>query len=173
VRGGLRLPRRRCSCGWRFLRRWSARQELFVKGGNAAGLRLPCGLFLAQHEHQFSELQIEGGDGAVSVAEAGVEFAFTQGEDMGADLDGLLLISGVAFFGFELESGASAAFVERLHPEGFGNVCNGFGEAVQGGWSGVEAAAESLPPGVQEGVDGVGGAGAECLADSVNGGAFT
>jgi hypothetical protein len=91
---------------------------------------------------------------------------------VGADLEALLLFGRSAFFGLEFEIGATAAFVEGLHPEGFGDVGDGFGEAVQGSWSGVEAAAESLPPGVQEGVDGVRGAAAESLADSVDGGAF-
>ena len=67
--------------------------------------------------------------------------------------------------------GTSSAFVERLHPEGFGDVGDGFGEAVQRGGSGVQAGGESLPPGIQQRVDGVGGAGAEFLADLFDGGA--
>ena len=47
-----------------------------------------------------------------------------------------------------------------------------FGESVQGGGSGVEAAGESAPPGVEQRVDGVRGAAADRRADLLDGGAL-
>jgi hypothetical protein len=68
--------------------------------------------------------------------------------------------------------GAAATFFEGLHPQGFGDVGDGFGEAVQGGGTCVESRGEGLPPGVEHGVDGVGGALADLGADLVDGGAL-
>jgi len=68
--------------------------------------------------------------------------------------------------------GAAAAFLERLHPQGLGDVGDSFWEAVQGGGAGVESGGEGSPPGVEHGVDGVGGAFADLGADLVDGGAF-
>jgi hypothetical protein len=67
---------------------------------------------------------------------------------------------------------AAAAFVEGLHPEGFGGVSYGFGESMQGGGTCVQSGRESLSPSIQERVDGVGRAGAEFPADFFDGGAF-
>lgn len=49
---------------------------------------------------------------------------------------------------------------------------DGFRQAVQGGGAGVQSCGESLPPGIQHGVDGVRGAAAEFAADFLNGGAI-
>ena len=94
-------------------------------------------MFLAQQKGEFAQLQIQLGDGALALVQAGVEFAFAQGQDVGANFEGLLLVGGGRSCGFEFELGAAAAFLEGLHPERFGNVGDGFGEAVQGGGAGV------------------------------------
>jgi hypothetical protein len=94
-------------------------------------------LFLAEQKREFAQPQIQFGDGALAVVQAGVEFAFAQGQDVGADFEGLLLLGGGALRGLQFELGAPAAFVEGLEPKGFGDVGDGFGEAVQGGGSGV------------------------------------
>jgi hypothetical protein len=91
---------------------------------------------------------------------------------MGADLEVLLLVGGEAFGGFQFLLGSAAAFIERLHPQGFGDVGDGFGEAVQGGGAGIESRGETFPPGVEHWVDGVGGALADLGADLVDRGAF-
>jgi hypothetical protein len=74
---------------------------------------------------------------------------------VGAYFEVLLIVGDGALRGLEFELGASAAFVEGLHPEGFGDVGDGFREAVQGGGAGIEACGEVLPPGIEEGTDGV------------------
>jgi hypothetical protein len=45
---------------------------------------------------------------------------------------------------------AAFGFFEGLHPEGLGDVGDGFGEAVQGGGARVESYGESFPPGKGE-----------------------
>jgi len=55
------------------------------------------------------------------------------------DLEALFVEFGNACAVALFESGAAFAFFERLHPEGFGDVGDGFGEAVQGGGTGVES----------------------------------
>src|SRR6202042_1615757 len=79
---------------------------------------------------------------------------------------------GAAGVAAEFSRGAPAAFIDGLHPEGLGDVGDGLGEAVQGGGAGVEARGEALPPGVEQRVDGVGGAAADFLADFFNRGTF-
>ena len=68
--------------------------------------------------------------------------------------------------------GALAGLVERLQPEALGGVQHRFREAVQGGGSGVEAAGEAAPPGVEQRVDGVRGAAADRRADLLDRGAL-
>ena len=53
--------------------------EFRLEDADAATERFAGGLFFAEHERQFAELLVEGGDGVVTVAQARVEFAFTQG----------------------------------------------------------------------------------------------
>jgi hypothetical protein len=92
-------------------------------------------LFLAEQKSEFAQLQIEVVDGALAVVQAGVEFAFAQGQDVGADFKVLLLVGGGALRGLQFELRPAAAFVEGVQPEGLGDVGDGFGEAVQGGGS--------------------------------------
>jgi len=56
-----------------------------------------AGLFFAKRAGNFSKPQIQFFDGAVAISEAGVEFAFAKGEDVGADLEVLLVVGGNAF----------------------------------------------------------------------------
>ena len=53
---------------------------------------------------------------------------------MGADLEALLVEFGEACAVALFESGAAFAFFQGLHPQGFGNVGDGFGEAVSQMW---------------------------------------
>jgi hypothetical protein len=46
----------------------TARQELFLKGGDAAALHFASRLFSAQQEREFAQLEIQVGDGALAVA---------------------------------------------------------------------------------------------------------
>jgi hypothetical protein len=46
---------------------------------------------------------------------------------VGADFKVLSVVGGNAFGGFQFLVGAAAAFVERLHPERFGDVRYRFG----------------------------------------------
>jgi hypothetical protein len=110
-----------------------ARQELVVEGGDAPGVGVAGGLFFAKHCCQFAELQSQVGDGGLAIAQSRVELAFAQVQDVGADFEGLLLVGSGALCGLEFELGAATAFVEGLHPEGFGDVGDGFGEAVERG----------------------------------------
>jgi hypothetical protein len=91
---------------------------------------------------------------------------------VGADLEGLFVCGEGAGGGVLFLRRAAPAFVEGLHPEGFGSVGHGFGKSVQSGRAGVQSSRESLPPGIEQGVDGVRGARAELLADSFDGGAL-
>jgi hypothetical protein len=91
---------------------------------------------------------------------------------VGADLEVLLKLVAKIRGGFQFLVGAAAAFVEGLHPQGFGDVGDGFGEAVQGGGACVETCGEGFPPGVEERIDGVGGAAADFGTDLVDGGAL-
>jgi hypothetical protein len=105
-------------------------------------------LFLAEHQRELAKLELQIGDGGIAVAQTRIEFAFAQRQHVGAYVEGLLLVDGRALLGLELEPGAAAAFLESLHPESFGDVGHGFGEAVQGGGPGVQARGEPLPPGI-------------------------
>jgi hypothetical protein len=49
---------------------------------------------------------------------------------VGADLEVLLKLVAEALGGLQFLVGAAAAFVEGLHPQGFGDVGDGFGQAV-------------------------------------------
>jgi hypothetical protein len=91
---------------------------------------------------------------------------------MRADLEGLFIGGESAGGGVLFLRGAAAAFVEGLHPEGFGGLGHALGQSVQGGGAGVQAGGESLPPGVEQRVDGVRGSGAKFLTDFFDGGAF-
>jgi hypothetical protein len=101
-----------------------------LQGSDALKLRFARGLFLAQQSGEFSQAQIQVFDGAVAIAEAGVEFAFAQRKHVGAYLEVLLVVGGEAFGAVQFLLGAAAAFVEGLHPQGFGDVGDGLGEAV-------------------------------------------
>jgi hypothetical protein len=118
--------------------------------------KLSGGLFFAKNAGEFSQAQVQVFDGAVAIAEAGVEFAFPQGENVGAQLQTLLIqfseSCAVALF----EQCAALAFLEGLHPEGFGDVGDGFWEAVQGGRARVQSRGKGFPPSVEQGIDGVG-----------------
>ena len=131
-------------------------EELLFKRRHTEGKRLTCGLFFAQQERQFAELQIQLADGALALVQPSVEFALAQGQYVGADFEGLLLFGAGALCGFEFQLGAAAPFVEGLHPERLCDVGDGFGEAVQGGGAGVQAGGEMFPPGVEQGAHGIG-----------------
>lgn len=107
--------------------------ELLFKVGYAPRLSVARRLFLSQQKSEFFKLRFERGLHAFSILEPCVEFAFAQGEDMRADLEitfGLRGRAGVAG-GFLLS--AASAFLERLHPEGLGDVRHGLRQAVQRG----------------------------------------
>ena len=84
---------------------------------------------------------------------------------MRADLEVLLNTRSASRLAMEFLLGTPAALVEGLHPEGFGDVGDGFGEPMQSGGAGIQARGEALPPGVKQGIDGVGRAAADFLAD--------
>ena len=63
--------------------------------------------------------------------------------------------------------GAPAALIARLHSERFGDVCDGIGQTPQGRGPG-ELLAEALPPGIEQRVDGIRGAGADSGAEPLD-----
>jgi hypothetical protein len=83
-----------------------------------------------------------------AIAQPGFEFAFTQAQDMRAELQGLFVGGAGAGGGVLFLRGAAAAFVEGLHPEGLGGMCHGLGQSMEGGGAGVQAGGESFPPGI-------------------------
>lgn len=85
---------------------------------------------------------------------------------MGADFEGLLLLGGGVIGGFELELGAAAAFVKGLHPEGFGDVGDGLGQAMQGGGTRIQPRSKVFPPDIQERTHGIRGPTADGCSDS-------
>jgi hypothetical protein len=89
-------------------------KELLLKSRDPPGLRFSRGLFLTEQKSQFAQLQIQFGDGALAVVQAGVEFTFAQGEDVGANFQGLLPFGGGRSRGLEFELGAAASFLEGL-----------------------------------------------------------
>jgi len=92
---------------------------------------------------------------------------------MRADIKILLRPCGVAYLAAGLLLGASAAFVEGLHPERFCNVSNRFREPVKRRRARIEARGQALPPGIEQRIDGVGRAAADLLADPFNRRALT
>jgi hypothetical protein len=117
-------------------------------------------------------LSFEGGLALFAIAQSGFELAFAKAQNMRADLESLLVGGEGAGGGVLLLRSAAAALVEGLHPESLGGVGYGFGQSVEGGGAGVQASRKPLPPRIQERVDCVWGAGAESLADLLDGGAF-
>jgi hypothetical protein len=91
---------------------------------------------------------------------------------VGADLETLFVGGEGAGGGVLFLGGTAPAFVEGLYPQGFGGVSDRFWESVKCGGAGVQAGRKPLPPGIEQGVDGVRGAGAEFLADFLDGGAL-
>jgi hypothetical protein len=85
-------------------------------------------LFLVKKE--ITQGQVEIFNRVVAIEQTRVEFAFAQREDVGAELQALLGGFGdegaVALF----EQCAAFAFFKRLHPQGFGDVGDAFGQAV-------------------------------------------
>lgn len=77
---------------------------------------------------------------------------------MEAQFEALLVEFGEAGAVALFKGGAALAFFERLHPESLGDVRGRFGQAVQSGGACVRSRREGLPPGIEHGVDGVGGA---------------
>jgi hypothetical protein len=84
-------------------------------------------LFLAQHAGQFSQPQIQFFDGVIAIAQTRIEFAFAKREDVGAQLEALLVEFGEAGAVALFEQCAVLAFLERLHPQGLGDVSYRFG----------------------------------------------
>lgn len=117
-------------------------------------------------------MSFEGGLALFAIAQSGFELAFAKAQNMRADLESLFVGGEGAGGGVLLLRSAAAAVVEGLHPEGLGGVGYGFGQSVEGGGSGIQASRQPFPPGIQERVDGVRGAGAEFLADLFDSGAF-
>jgi hypothetical protein len=93
-------------------------------------------------------LSLEGGLPLFTIVQSGFEFAFAKAQDMRADFEGLFVGGERAGGGVLFLGSAAAAFVEGLHPESFGGVGHRFGQAVQGGGTGVQSSGESLPPGI-------------------------
>ena len=143
-------------------------REFFFKGGDAAGLDFAGRLFFAQQASQFLKLQFECTLGALAVLEPGIEFALAQGEDMGAQVEVRFALGSASRGAVKFLLRPSAAFLERLHPERFGDVRDRFGQTMQGRRAGIEARGQPLPPGIEERIDGVGGAAADSLADLLN-----
>lgn len=108
----------------------------------------------------------------LAVAQSGLEVASAQGKDVRADLDGLFVGGEGAGGGVLLLRSTSPALGEGLHPECFGGVGYGFGNAVQGGRTCIQARGESLPPGIQQRIDRVRGASTELIGDLFDRGAF-
>jgi hypothetical protein len=69
------------------LRAFSARHAGGLQFRKLPAEQFAGGLLFAQQAGQFAQTQVEVFDGAVAIAEAGVEFAFAQGEDVGAVLE--------------------------------------------------------------------------------------
>jgi hypothetical protein len=93
-------------------------------------------------------LSLEDGLPLFTIAQSGFEFAFAKAQDMRADFEGLSIGGEGAGGGVLFLRGAAPAFVEGLHPEGFGGVGHGFGESMQSGGTGVESSRKPLPPGI-------------------------
>ena len=62
--------------------------------------------------------------------------------NLGADFEMLLVHGDGSLARLLFERGAAAALLERLHPQGLGDMGDGFGEAVQRGGTGVQAGGE-------------------------------
>ena len=133
---------------------------MVVKEGNPAGLGVCSRLLSSNCQGVRAQLRFQVFDGAVAVAQAGVEFAFAKVRTWERSSKALFVefceACAVALF----EQRAALAFFERLHPQRFGHVGDGFRQAVQGGGPGVESGGEGLPPGIEQRINGVGGAAA-------------
>jgi hypothetical protein len=149
-----------------------SRQELVFKGGDAPALCISGRLFFAEQLSELLELCLKCGLRSFAILKARFEFAFAQGEDMRAEVKILLSPSGVAHLAVDLLLGAPAAFVERSHPKGLGDVRNRLGEPVKCRWAGIEARRQALPPGVEQRIDRVGRTAANSLADFFDRGAL-
>ncbi len=102
------------------------RQELVFKYRYPAGLGVARQLFLTKQEHQFPEVGFECGEASLAILEARVEFAFAQGEQVGADFEVGLGTEDGARFAAQFLLGTAAGFVERLHPESFRHMRDRF-----------------------------------------------
>ena len=143
-------------------------REFFFKGGDAARLDFAGRLFFAQQASQLLKLKFECALGAFAVLEPGIEFALAQGEDMGAQVEVGFALGSASRGAVKFLLRPPTAFLERLHPERFGDMGHRFWQPVQGRRAGIEACGEPLPPGIEERIDRVGGAAADPLADLLN-----
>lgn len=101
-------------------------QEFVFNKADAFFKGVPGGAFFAQEECQFLELGFECSEGAFAILEARVEFAFAQGEYVGADFEVLFCRERAAGVSGEFLRGASSGLVERLHPESFRHMRDRF-----------------------------------------------
>jgi hypothetical protein len=98
----------------------------------SSGHGVAAGLFPLQHASQQVEASREFRNGPVSILDTSFHFAFTQGQHVRAEFYALLLLRESAIRHPLFEQGAPPAFVEGLHPEGFGDVRDRLGEPMKG-----------------------------------------
>jgi hypothetical protein len=111
---------------------------LSLEGGDAFGLRVAGGFSPAQQQGQLPDLVLQGRLSAITILEPRFEFALAQRQHVRADFERLSVYGICVLGGALIERGAAAAFIECLHPERFGDMGDGRGEAVErGGAAGV------------------------------------
>ncbi len=132
------------------------------------GLCVAGGFPLAQQQGELPHFGFEGGLGAFAILESPFEFAFAQREYVRAHFERLPVCGDCALSTALFERGAAAAFIERLHPKGFRDVGDGFREPMERRGAGVQTRGEAFPPGIQERINGVGGASPDFHADLVD-----
>ena len=128
------------------------------------------GLFLAEQGGECGQLEFERASAALGLINPALQFRLAQRQDVALDHEVLTVALKRRPCRAALELCAAPGFLERLQPESFGGVGDGFGEAVQGGGAGVEATGEAAPPEIKQRVDGVRGAAADLGADLFDGG---
>lgn len=125
------------------------RGQLTFELPDPLSLTLARCLLFAEQQREGLEFDFERGPRALLVAQARIELAFAQRQDVRTDLHGLLLDFQFPPHGAQLLSRSVPTLIQGLQPQRLAHVRHGLRQSVQGGRTRIEAAGEARPPRIE------------------------